>query len=109
MYGFLAGDRPTLTELLPDLGHYLVGTFEILGAGPARRVSSRYPRVREAAFINALSATVWMAPPLTAEIVTRWIVDGAADTLAEANAAAPPSARHWPRSCWKASTIAPIP
>jgi len=82
VYGFLAGARPTLTELLPDLGHYLVGTSKSLA--PGLRVGYlALPKGREAGFINALSATVWMAPPLTAEIVTRWIVDGAADTLAE--------------------------
>jgi len=81
VYGFLAGARPTLTELLPDLGHYLVGTSKSLA--PGLRVGYlALPKGREAAFVNALRATIWMAPPLTAEIVTRWIVDGAADTLA---------------------------
>ncbi len=82
VYGFLAGDRPTLTELLPDLGHYLVGTSKSMA--PGLRVGYlALPKGREAAFVNALRATIWMAPPLTAEIVTRWIVDGAAETLAE--------------------------
>jgi DNA-binding transcriptional MocR family regulator len=82
VYGFLAGARPTLTELLPDLGHYLVGTSKSLAPG-LRIGYLAIPKGREAIFVNALSATVWMAPPLTAEIVTRWIVDGAADTLAD--------------------------
>jgi len=87
VYGFLAGARPTLTELLPDLGHYLVGTSKSLA--PGLRVGYlALPKGREAAFVNALRATIWMAPPLTAEIVTRWIVDGAADTLAAAQRSA---------------------
>jgi DNA-binding transcriptional MocR family regulator len=87
VYGFLAGERPTLTELLPHLGHYLVGTSKSMA--PGLRVGFlALPKGRDAAFVAALRATIWMAPPLTAEIVTRWIVDGAADTLAEAQLSA---------------------
>jgi DNA-binding transcriptional MocR family regulator len=87
VYGFLAGERPTLTELLPDLGHYVVGTSKSMA--PGLRVGFlALPKGRDAAFLAAFRATIWMAPPLTAEIVTRWIVDGAADTLAEAQRSA---------------------
>lgn len=87
VYGFLAGQRPTLTELLPDLGHYVIGTSKSMA--PGLRVGFlALPKGRDAAFVAALRATIWMAPPLTAEIVTRWIVDGAGDTLAEAQRSA---------------------
>jgi DNA-binding transcriptional MocR family regulator len=87
VYGFLAGERPTLTELLPELGHYVIGTSKSMA--PGLRVGFlALPKGRDSAFVAALRATIWMAPPLTAEIVARWIADGAADTLAEAQRSA---------------------
>ena len=81
-YGFLASERPLLTELLPELGHYVVGTSKSMA--PGLRVGFlAFPKDGSVPFLAALRATVWMVPPLAAEVVARWIADGTADALAQ--------------------------
>ncbi|HZT20948.1 MAG TPA: PLP-dependent aminotransferase family protein [Dongiaceae bacterium] len=83
IYGFLGNELPPLSALLPELAHYVVGTSKSLGPG-LRIGFLAVPPGSNAAYIGALRATNWMAPPLLAEIVARWIADGTAAGLADA-------------------------
>ena len=83
IYGFLDGGLPPLAAMMPELGHYLVGTSKSLG--PGLRIGFLVtPPGPNTAYVAALRATTWMAPPLLAEIVCRWITDGTAARMVEA-------------------------
>src|SRR4029077_19714425 len=69
--------------MMPELGHYLVGTSKSLG--PGLRIGFLVtPPGPNTSYVAALRATTWMAPPLLAEIVCRWINDGPAARMGEA-------------------------
>ncbi|MBX6323861.1 MAG: aminotransferase class I/II-fold pyridoxal phosphate-dependent enzyme, partial [Rhodospirillaceae bacterium] len=84
VYGFLAPDGPApLSVHAPRLGHYITSASKSMA--PGLRIGFLVvPPGREANFALALRALSWMATPLTAEVVTRWIADGTAARLAEA-------------------------
>ena len=83
IYGFLVGELPPLLALMPELGHYVVGTSKSMG--PGFRIGFLViPPGSNSRYVAALRATTWMAPPLLAEIVCRWIADGTAARMVEA-------------------------
>jgi DNA-binding transcriptional MocR family regulator len=82
IYGFLGANLPPLAALVPELGHYLVGTSKSMG--PGLRIGFLVtPPGPNTAYIGVLRATTWMAPPLLAEIACRWITDGTAARMVE--------------------------
>jgi DNA-binding transcriptional MocR family regulator len=83
IYRFLVDAPPPLSAYVPELGHYLLGSSK--GIAPGLRVGFlAVPQGQSAPFIAALRGTTWMAPPLSAEIATRWINDGTAAALGRA-------------------------
>jgi DNA-binding transcriptional MocR family regulator len=83
IYGFLGSNLPPLAAAVPELGHYLVGTSKSMG--PGLRIGFLVtPPGPNTAYVGVLRATTWMAPPLLAEIVCRWITDGTAARMVEA-------------------------
>ncbi len=82
IYGFLSRDIPPLSTLVPELGHYIVGTSKSMG--PGLRVGFLVvPAGPSTEYIAAMRATTWMASPLVAEIACRWIADGTAARMAD--------------------------
>jgi len=82
IYRFLLDAPPPLSALVPGLGHYLLGTSKSIA--PGLRVGFlAVPEGQSARFIAALRGTTWMAPPIAAEIVTRWIREGTAAAIVE--------------------------
>jgi DNA-binding transcriptional MocR family regulator len=83
IYRFLVDAPPPLSAYVPELGHYLLGSSK--GIAPGLRVGFlAVPQGQSAPFIAALRGTTWMAPPISAEIATRWINDGTAAALGRA-------------------------
>ncbi|MEJ0067631.1 MAG: PLP-dependent aminotransferase family protein [Pseudomonadota bacterium] len=76
VYGFLSpGAPPPLVSLAPERVFYLNGTSKSLA--PACASASWWCRpTRSAEIANSVRTTVWMAPPLMAEMVRRWIESG---------------------------------
>ncbi|NBB81803.1 MAG: aminotransferase class I/II-fold pyridoxal phosphate-dependent enzyme [Alphaproteobacteria bacterium] len=82
IYGTLP-ERPSapIACFAPERTIYITGASKTLA--PALRVGmAAVPRDRIGRFSSAARATNWMAPPLMAEVVSRWIEDGTADLLA---------------------------
>jgi len=80
---FHPSPRPTpLRELCPDQVTYVASLSKTL-AGGLRVAFAVTPANRRPAFRSALLASLYSAPPLNAEIASRWIQDGTAfDTVA---------------------------
>jgi DNA-binding transcriptional MocR family regulator len=76
-------ERPLpLAALVPEQGYYIANTAKLLA--PALRVSFlRAPRAAVERIGAAVHASVWMSPPLGAELLGRWLETGAADRLLE--------------------------
>lgn len=87
MFGLLKPDRPPpLVALVPERTAYVTSTSKCLGPG------LRVGFVRAAAPLakairNAVGLTCWMPAPLMVDIAARWIADGAADRLIDAQQA----------------------
>lgn len=83
VYGFLADDAPpTLHNLAPHRVFHLNSTSKSLA--PSLRIGCLVAPARAAAQIaNGVRTTVWMAPPLMAEVVRLWVEDGTAARLVE--------------------------
>ncbi len=83
VYGFLLDSPPpTLVSMTPHRGYYLTSLSKSLA--PGLRVGYlALPAGDRSRFIDALWATTVMAPPLMAEIATRWINDGSAAAMVE--------------------------
>jgi DNA-binding transcriptional MocR family regulator len=78
VHGLLAEDAPPpIAAFAPELGCYLLSTAKTLAPGLRTGFVAAHPTLlpRIAA---AIRATTWMAAPLMAEIVARWIGDGTA-------------------------------
>jgi DNA-binding transcriptional MocR family regulator len=83
IYRFLTDAPPPVSALVPELGHYLLSSSKSIA--PGLRVGFlAVPEGQSAPFIAALRATTWMASPIAAEVAARWIRDGTAASLAEA-------------------------
>ncbi|WP_299439659.1 PLP-dependent aminotransferase family protein [uncultured Rhodospira sp.] len=87
VFGPLVLDAPPpLARLAPDRVVYLSSTSKVLA--PGLRVGvARAPAPLAAALRGAVTLSCWMAPPLMAEIAGRWIADGTATRLTEAQRA----------------------
>ena len=84
VYGPLLDERPTsFAALYPEHTFYVTGTSKTLA--PGLRVGFMMPpRQMIAAVANAVRATCWMTPPLSTLIAARWIEDGTADVMIDA-------------------------
>ena len=89
IYGALLSDAPpALSSFAPELGYFVSSLSKALAPG-LRIAYLLAPTERDAERLLAtIRLTVWMAPPLTAEVAARWITGGAADRLLAANRAA---------------------
>ncbi|SDE78056.1 PLP-dependent aminotransferase family protein [Rhodospira trueperi] len=87
VFGPLVPDAPPpLARLAPDRVVYLSSTSKALA--PGLRVGvARAPAPLANALHGAVTLSCWMAPPLMAEIAGRWIADGTATRLTEAQRA----------------------
>lgn len=83
VYGFLVPDAPLpVRSYAPDQVYYLNSTSKSLAAG--LRIGALVAPTEAAARIaTGVRTTVWMAPPLMAEIVKRWVDTGTAQRLVE--------------------------
>jgi DNA-binding transcriptional MocR family regulator len=74
-------ERPRpLATLLPERTFYVANTAKMLA--PALRVSYlRVPQTALERVVSAVQATVWMTPPLGAELAMHWIRHGLAERL----------------------------
>ncbi len=81
LFGLLPGDAPpTLTSLIPDLGYCVTSVSKALS--PGLRVGFiRCPARAREQIAAGVRGSTWMASPLTAEIVCRWIREGRTDVM----------------------------
>ncbi len=82
--GYLCAGAPApAIAQAPELGYFLSSTSKSITAG--LRIGYVQAPTREAVERLAanLAATAWMAPPLMAELATRWIQSGRADRMVE--------------------------
>jgi DNA-binding transcriptional MocR family regulator len=81
VYGFLLEPCPQpLCALWPDRGFYVTSFSK--SVAPGLRVGYLVlPPGDQAPFLDALWSTTVMAPPLLAELATRWLRDGTAERL----------------------------
>jgi DNA-binding transcriptional MocR family regulator len=81
IHRLLAEDAPPpLAALAPDAVCYLLGTSKTLA--PGLRVGFVHaPEALVARIAAGIRATTWMAAPLMAEIVARWLRDGTAQRI----------------------------
>ena len=83
VFGFLPVERPPpLAAFAPECTLLVTSVSKTLEPG-LRIGYVAAPRGLRDAVRTAVGMSCWMAPPLTAEIVARWIADGTADTLRE--------------------------
>lgn len=81
VYGFLVPDRPpTLASYAPERSCYVTCTSKSLVPGLRIGYIGTPPDWTERVSA-AVRTSVWMAPPLMAEIAARWITDGTAERL----------------------------
>ncbi len=83
VYGFLSQERPPpLADLLPGQTFYLASASKCMA--PGLRVGFiRAPKEMTLNVAGAVRTTGWMASPISAEIMSRWVEDGTADRLAD--------------------------
>ena len=81
VYGFLLDPRPPpLCQLWPERSYHTTSFSKAVA--PGLRIGYLVvPPGDQAAFLDALWSTTVMAPPLMAELATRWIRDGTAARL----------------------------
>jgi len=75
---------PPLSRLAPEQGCFVASTSKVLADG-LRVAFLCAPPGTAKRLEAALEATVWVTAPLMAEIVSRWIMDGAAQRAVAAN------------------------
>lgn len=81
VYGFLVPEAPLpLRSYAPDQVYYLNSTSKSLAAG-LRIGALVAPPEAATRIATGVRTTVWMAPPLMAEIVRRWVDSGTAQRL----------------------------
>jgi DNA-binding transcriptional MocR family regulator len=74
---------PPLAHFAPERTFHIAGTSKAI-AGGLRVAFVTVPRTAVESIERSIWATMWMAAPITAEIVTTWIEDGTADRVADA-------------------------
>jgi len=81
VYGFLVPDRPApIASLIPERTFYMCSASKALA--PGLRVGFILaPEGTVAQVASGIRMSVWMTPPLTAEIASRWIMNGTAERL----------------------------
>jgi DNA-binding transcriptional MocR family regulator len=84
--GFLAPEERPLAAFAEERACYLSSVSKSLAPG-LRLGFLAVPAGQTARFAEAVRMTTWMAPPLTGEIVCRWIEDGTAEKLMAAQRA----------------------
>lgn len=72
--------RRALSELVPDNGIFICGMSKTFFPG-LRIAFVKVPRRYLDKFVSAITSTVWMAPPLNAELVTRIIESKTAEEI----------------------------
>lgn len=78
-YALTCPNRPEpVANRIPDNSVYIAGVSKALMAG-LRIAFVAAPKSIRSRLSEAIFNTVWMAPPLNAEIISRWIMDGTAD------------------------------
>lgn len=84
VYGPLLRSRlPTIASLCPELTYHVTSTSKVLA--PGLRVGYLLTPPNGAALAaEAVRTTAWMPAPLSTLIATRWIEDGTADAILEA-------------------------
>jgi DNA-binding transcriptional MocR family regulator len=83
---FMQQPPAPLSEFLPERSFYVSGVSKVLGGG-LRVAYLRAPPAYHRAVVRGITSSMWMAPPLMAEIATRWIEDGtSAEVLARKQA-----------------------
>lgn len=74
---------PPIAEFLPERTFYILSASKLLG--PGLRIGFVLAPPDQVAHVGAaIRASNWMAPPILAELVARWIADGTAKYLVEA-------------------------
>jgi DNA-binding transcriptional MocR family regulator len=87
VFGLLKPERlDPIATLAPDRTIYVTSTSKCLAPGLRVGFLRAFPAVA-AAIRRAVSLTCWMTPPLMVEIAARWIEDGTAGRLIEAQRA----------------------
>lgn len=76
------GIIPPLSALVPENSVYIAGISKALAAG-LRVAFVAVPAGFRQALYEAILNTIWMAPPLNVELITRWIKDGTVDKVLE--------------------------
>lgn len=72
-----------LSSLVPDHGIYIAGLSKLLGAGLRICFTAAPPRFRSQ-LEKAILSTVWMASPVSAELVSQLLTTGRADDIIRA-------------------------
>ena len=73
---------PPLSSFAPENSYYILSTSKSIGGGMRVGYLAAPERMVEP-LSTSLRATVWMAAPLMAEVVSEWIREGTADRLVE--------------------------
>ncbi|HEX2093712.1 MAG TPA: PLP-dependent aminotransferase family protein [Longimicrobiaceae bacterium] len=82
VYGLLPPDvPPPIAALAPDITVYVSGLSKQLSPGLRIGYLLAPDEARTQRIAAHLRATIWMAPPLTAAVATRWVSDGTADRV----------------------------
>ncbi len=83
IYGFLdEAPPPPIAHFAPSIGHYVLSVSKCIAPG-LRTGFLVVPPGDASAYVAAVRATVWMAPPLAVEIAARWILDGTGKRLSD--------------------------
>lgn len=82
VFGFLVPEARPIQTIAPDLTIHLTSLSKSASAGLRVGCMAVPPALRPR-LEATLRALLYSAPPLTAEVATRWILDGTADRLAE--------------------------
>ncbi len=69
-----------ISSFIPDQSIYICGTSKNLYAG-LRIAYSVVPQKYHKKFLHTVTTTVWMAPPISSEIVSQLIIRGVADEI----------------------------